>query len=606
MPEDEQPPDIVLASYDEMLRRRLVDIIKSPYRESSDVEDWTFECLARVPHPNSCGVPKEVPLRVVLPEGYPFVPVEVFSECEEVEGLPHQEAESGKLCLRDDRFAERDTSRLATYMQWTKEWLADAARGALLKPGDPYELPDFRHDSRKSSPPIVMPLLFAEGSSTYERWKPYVGQTGRVSLAAGGKMRGLFATKFESQQGEVIRCPGWSSSALSNGSRLRGRWILVPDIRYARHRPPRTYAELTELCLRYGIDFDRALRAAWEEDNRAPAAGVILIGFPIPKLTGDAPQEVHWQPFVFTNKRGYRKSGQNNKKKTGWLAMRSSDGPFAPDKRLPWGDSENCSQERLFSRGALPERVRSSRIALWGCGALGSSAADLLVRGGVTNMALYDPDVLEIGNLCRHTLNGGYLARNKALALAMQLEAVNPLASIMGYPARAPLLTAHTEAQEALETADLLLDCTADEVAFEWLSEQALRRGKMMCSMFLNSSGYLLTIVSSGRQVPCHSAFRQAMTVVQEDRAPISFEEYRDDPADAELVRDIGCWHPTFPAQGLHIGIMCAVALDVLCGTVQLEQDKGSVTVLRRRDPPSPTTVSASPMVEVAWQELFA
>lgn len=419
-------------------------------------------------------------------------------------------------------------------------------------------------------------------------------------------MRGLFAAKFESQQGEIIHCPGWSSSALARGNQLQGCWVIVPDIRYARHRPPRTYAELIELCSRHGIDFDRIFRTAWEADNRTPDAGVLLVGFPIPKLTDGALQEIHWQPLVFTNKRGYRKSGQRNKKRTGWLAMRSPDGPFAPDERLPWGDSENCSQERLFSRGSLPDGVRSSRIAVWGCGALGSNAADLLVRGGVVNLALYDPDVLQIGNFCRHTLNGEYLSRNKALALARQLQAVNPLANIVGYPARAPLLSSRTKAQGALEAADLLLDCTADEVAFEWLSEQALRGGKMMCSMFLNSYASLLTVVCSGKQVPCHVAFEQAMTVVQEDKAPISFEEYQDDPDHGELVRDLGCWHPTFPAQGLHIEIMCAVALDVVCETAESGQDKGLVTVLRRRDPPGPTTVSASPVIEVAWQELFA
>lgn len=50
------------------------------------------------------------------------------------------------------------------------------------------------------------------------------------------------------------------------------------------------------------------------------------------------------------------------------------------------------------------EQLRSSSVAVVGCGALGSVIADGLVRAGIGSLRLIDRDVLELHNLQRQVL----------------------------------------------------------------------------------------------------------------------------------------------------------------------------------------------------------
>ena len=95
--------------------------------------------------PNAEKLPGEITLRVVIPETFPREPVEFYPE--NVNAFPHQDAESGKLCLPEEALAPLDASRLLCYVKWAIQWLKDAANGKLLQPGEPYELPDFSREA---------------------------------------------------------------------------------------------------------------------------------------------------------------------------------------------------------------------------------------------------------------------------------------------------------------------------------------------------------------------------------------------------------------------------------------------------------------------------
>lgn len=88
------------------------------------------------------------------------------------------------------------------------------------------------------------------------------------------------------------------------------------------------------------------------------------------------------------------------------------------------------SRQRLFvplgDEGQA--RLSRARVGLVGCGALGSTIADHLVRAGVGYLRLADRDFLELNNLQRQTLftEEDVAARMpKAIAAAGRLEAVN-------------------------------------------------------------------------------------------------------------------------------------------------------------------------------------
>jgi molybdopterin/thiamine biosynthesis adenylyltransferase len=74
------------------------------------------------------------------------------------------------------------------------------------------------------------------------------------------------------------------------------------------------------------------------------------------------------------------------------------------------------------------QRLAASRVLLIGCGALGTTIADQLVRAGVGHLTIADRDIVELTNLQRQTLFDESDAANelpKAIAAANRLRAVN-------------------------------------------------------------------------------------------------------------------------------------------------------------------------------------
>lgn len=69
------------------------------------------------------------------------------------------------------------------------------------------------------------------------------------------------------------------------------------------------------------------------------------------------------------------------------------------------------------------------RIAVFGCGALGSKVIMHLARSGQTNLTLIDPDHISPHNLVRHALFGDDEGENKAVALAEKIKKIYPYQS---------------------------------------------------------------------------------------------------------------------------------------------------------------------------------
>src|SRR5512141_2841083 len=86
-------------------------------------------------------------------------------------------------------------------------------------------------------------------------------------------------------------------------------------------------------------------------------------------------------------------------------------------------------QSRFMGIGdAGQQRLRDARVALVGCGALGSVQAELLARAGVGSLALIDRDFVELSNLQRQFLYDEADAAEalpKAVAAARRLARVN-------------------------------------------------------------------------------------------------------------------------------------------------------------------------------------
>lgn len=112
------------------------------------------------------------------------------------------------------------------------------------------------------------------------------------------------------------------------------------------------------------------------------------------------------------------------------------------------------------------------RVALIGCGTIGGYLAHLLVQNGAgcdAPLTLYDPDTLKPGNLGRHVLGFGDLARPKAEALAAFVQGFHPDVDVTHRQGNA------LADWDALARCDLVIDATGDANVSTALNDLYLR-----------------------------------------------------------------------------------------------------------------------------------
>jgi hypothetical protein len=129
----------------------------------------------------------------------------------------------------------------------------------------------------------------------------------------------------------------------------------------------------------------------------------------------------------------------------------------------PWVHGRGHSHE-------LPD-LRSRKVAIVGCGAIGSEVAELLAKAGVGELALVDDDNLYSANVGRHLLGIGYIGWSKAKGVATELQRRLPHLAIGGiYPKKFEWLMP-TELRK-LATMDMVvtagLDIEGEAVVNAW------------------------------------------------------------------------------------------------------------------------------------------
>src|SRR5580698_4073942 len=123
--------------------------------------------------------------------------------------------------------------------------------------------------------------------------------------------------------------------------------------------------------------------------------------------------------------------------------MRASDSRYSRQVRFaPWGEQGQA-------------RLRASRVAIVGCGALGTLQAEILTRAGIGLLRIIDRDIVELSNLQRQFLFSEADAREgtpKAIAAARRLAEINSEVTID--PVVADLVPGN--ASELFEDIDLI------------------------------------------------------------------------------------------------------------------------------------------------------
>ncbi|WP_296954737.1 ThiF family adenylyltransferase [uncultured Dialister sp.] len=86
----------------------------------------------------------------------------------------------------------------------------------------------------------------------------------------------------------------------------------------------------------------------------------------------------------------------------------------------------NMNQERLFNRGGVGLWKKLQRIAIIGCGSVGSSLVEAFKDCGTSHFSLIDADTLKADNLARHYCGYEYLRNHKVDAIKEKLIKENP------------------------------------------------------------------------------------------------------------------------------------------------------------------------------------
>ncbi len=130
------------------------------------------------------------------------------------------------------------------------------------------------------------------------------------------------------------------------------------------------------------------------------------------------------------------------------------------------------------------DRLKAAKIAVIGCGSVGSKVAVHLARTGVRQFVLVDGDLLASGNLVRNELDWRAVGMHKSQALRSRLQEVRADCEVIS---RTTVLGGQESGGATSATmgyiagCDLIIEATADPLVFNLCASIARRAKKPMC-----------------------------------------------------------------------------------------------------------------------------
>lgn len=527
---------------------------------------WAFPVELRVESKNQDLIPVLSAWYFVLDPRYPWGEIEIYPA---IDGgiqltFPHQDRNdaddtkvpwrSGDICVRAPAFAldrmgsdpdpKGSPGRLLWYVERAIEWLDRASEGTLVRPGDEFELPQW-----KARPCTVG---FLEDAETFKLWTSIsdrLGTAEMVQIAAGGPW---VARRFCSIGGAKLLEPSWGRLIEDSKAVKSAGWLRLPSVPVLPpYGAPIVWGDLATAVDALGLRLDDLLQQVLKP-LRDGERHMLLLGFPVPRRVGEEPIQMHWQPLqlpVLSSckrlKNGFRANDAGF-----WRGDKAS--VLAPRQKIDWMTGRNWSEEEISTRGRFSSALRSKRVLYLGAGAVGSAVSELLVRGGVTKGVLVDDDSVAAGNLVRHTLSLTDVGSGKGEALALRLNGLNPHAKVEPLLARFPNLSEGDFGK--CFSCDLVLDCSGSDDVLQALAEQEYADGTLFVTLAMGrGAGRFYMFHAWGRRFPVER-FR-------DDISPWLIRD-QEEFGDVEFPWEgVGCWHPVFPATPDQVWAYAAAAV---------------------------------------------
>ncbi|MFH1636868.1 MAG: HesA/MoeB/ThiF family protein [Candidatus Woesearchaeota archaeon] len=135
--------------------------------------------------------------------------------------------------------------------------------------------------------------------------------------------------------------------------------------------------------------------------------------------------------------------------------------------------------------------IAKASATIVGCGALGSTAAELLARAGIGELKLIDRDIVEESNLQRQSLfTEADVGKSKARACETWIRAINRSVKVKAHPEELNCSNLR------LLDSDIVLDCT-DNIATRLLINEYCRKNSIpwIYTAVIGTTGMLLNII---------------------------------------------------------------------------------------------------------------
>ncbi len=338
----------------------------------------------------------------------------------------------------------------------------------------------------------------------------------------------------------------WSSSFQKKikGMRYSGLWTYIerePIVDVNHRKSVDKWSELerylTDDFVKYLYDNFKKLNRNYFFENKL----FLIIGYKIPN---DTSYEIHWDLIKIARNELPIRSVLIEPEKRINGKYRSE---FEPSQ-ISWARSVNANYERFFGRGKLSSKLTSKAILVIGCGALGSTLSEILVRGGCKSIILFDFDRVESGNLCRASYDLTHIGHRKIDALKKRLNDISPYVNVVSIPYKISWLK---DLEEQLNKyVDIIFDCSTDpEVTY--LLDKTPFSGVSFSLSITNKAKELVCLVGDAKTLKAKHLFDYL------DGEPPSF------------IEGTGCGYPTFEANFNDINLLLNLALNNINANIE-------------------------------------
>ncbi|MBW8244228.1 ThiF family adenylyltransferase [Muricauda oceani] len=267
---------------------------------------------------------------------------------------------------------------------------------------------------------------------------------------------------------------------------------------------------------------------------------LFLIGYRIPNLEN---YEEHWD-LIRISKRNIPVESRRIPKQEREQLNKMHETTLKKSKIL-WGTTENIDYTRFFGRGKLNDKITNSHILIIGCGALGSSLAEILARGGVKNLSLEDFDNIRGGNLCRANYHLYDMIYQKTERLTKRLKAISPFLNTTSIDFKLNSIDLRKVKEILDKYIDVIFDCSADpEVTF--ILDKVGFKGDIFSLAITNNAKSLVSITGPN--------------LTKQARSLFAFLEN----SEPTYIEGTGCGYPTFEANYNDINYLLHTGLKII------------------------------------------